>query len=149
MKKVRLIKKPKKIKKKTRWKLVKELDAIYSLYIRLRDCMKWWRTFCPLCNWYGTYKDAQNMHFITRGCYALRWYDKNCHSGCVRCNVFLNGNYIEYTRWMIERYGLEFVDELRSLRNEVYIIKNPEIEEKIDFYKKTVKALKLNKAIID
>ena len=44
------------------------------------------------------------MHFITRACWYYRYDEDNCHAGCMRCNVILNGNYIEYTRYMQNKY---------------------------------------------
>lgn len=150
MKKTKQIKKIKKPKKKTRWQLVKMLDAIFSIFIRLRDCYKSTRTItCPLCPRTGDYKHAQNMHFITRWCLVLRRDETNCHAWCYRCNVLLKGNYIEYTRLMIDMYCIEYVDQLRSKKNEVSIMKTHEIEEKIQYYKEKVSELKLLKAIID
>lgn len=34
---------------------------------------------------------------------------------CPRCNGFLNGNYLEYSRYMIRRYGLDKWEQLMDL----------------------------------
>ena len=77
-------KKPKKVikkpKKKSRSRLVKDLDSLFSIYIRLRDSDKDGMVTCPLCKNKIHWKEAQNMHFITRGCYALRRDANNCHA---------------------------------------------------------------------
>lgn len=52
------------------------------------------------------------MHFITRAVYKYRRDEKNCHAGCMRCNVILHGNYIVYTRRMQRKYGEILVDEM-------------------------------------
>lgn len=56
------------------------------------------------------------MHFITRQCLPLRFDPENCHAGCVRCNIFLHGNYIQYTMAMIGKYGLEKVRKIVERR---------------------------------
>lgn len=45
----------------------------------------------------------QGGHFIPRGCRCTRWLGQNVHPQCTRCNGFLNGNYIMYSRWMQQR----------------------------------------------
>ena len=57
---------PKKAKKPKRQKLIKELDRVFSKFIRLRDCDKKGIVTCPLCGAKIPYEKAQNMHFISR-----------------------------------------------------------------------------------
>lgn len=67
----------------------------------------------------------------------------NCHPQCARCNVFLKGNYINYTRYMIDRFGREAVDQLEVKSKSTIKISTPELEEKIEYYKKKVKELNI------
>lgn len=133
-------KKPKKKKVKSRSKLIKELDTAYSQYIRLKDSIKGIAT-CVTCGAKANYKLLQNGHRITRGNYKYRRSDDNCHVQCMRCNIFLSGNYKAYTLFMIKKYGLEFVEERNNEINWITDIKNYELEEKIEFYKEKVKEL--------
>lgn len=121
-------------KTKTRQHLVKELDRVFSLFIRLRDCNDKGIVVCPLCWAKITRKQAQNMHFITRACFLYRYDEDNCHSGCMRCNVFLNGNYIVYTRRMQQQYWVEKVDEMINNRFLVFKIPTQTLVEMIDYY---------------
>ena len=50
----------------------------------------------------------QGGHFIPRGCRITRWTQENVHPQCNRCNGFLNGNYIMYSRWMHTHYPDEY-----------------------------------------
>jgi len=139
-KRLRTAKKPKTAKKKktkTRSQLVKELDAVFSLFIRLRDDGKG----CVTCGEKKPYKEMQNCHFYSRGRYPTRWDETNCHSGCYRCNVLLKGNYISYTKYMIDTYGREYVDELefKSLNGDK--IQTPVIREKIEYYREKVQKM--------
>ena len=58
------------------------------------------------------------------------------------CNVFKNGNYIIYTKKMIER-DKQWFDESESLLKQIYTIKTFEIEEMIlDYSAKLVQEAK-------
>lgn len=74
----------------------------------------------------------------------LRWSEENCFPQCVACNVFRSGNYIEYTRKLIDEYWIEKVDELRSMKTRSKNWKTYEIEEMIETYKNIVENLKEN-----
>ena len=100
------------MKKLSRNKIIKKLDWVFSEYIRLRDSNSKWIVECPLC-WKRIYwKYAQNMHFVSRWVLKYRFSEKNCHAGCMRCNVILHWNYIEYTRFMQRKYWFEFVESI-------------------------------------
>ena len=96
----------------TRQDYVKELDWVFSKFIRLRDCNDKWIVVCPLCWARIPREKAQNMHFLSRWNMKHRYDEKNCHAGCMRCNVILNWNYIAYTRRMQKQYWISYVDKL-------------------------------------
>ena len=123
--------------KVSRGKLVRKLDSVYSQYIRLKDSVGGDAT-CVTCGITKPWKELQNGHFYTRGRYSTRWDDDNCHVQCYRCNVALKGNYIAYTKYMINRYGMDFVDELerKSLNSEK--ITTVGLAELIQFYQDKV-----------
>lgn len=140
--------KAKKPKKLSRGQIVKKLDSAYSQYIRVKDAVGGDAT-CVTCGVTKHWKELQNGHFYTRGRYATRWDDDNCHVQCMRCNVMLKGNYIAYTKYMINRYGMDFVDELEIKSLTTYKISTVELVEKIELYKQKVTELQLaNKSIV-
>ena len=128
-------------------KLIKKLDAIFSRFIRLRDCDKKGFIVCPLCWAKIFWKLAQCMHFITRGCKLYRYDEINCHAGCKRCNVVLHWNYIVYTLWMIEKYWLEKVEEMKLNSKKTHKLKTYELESMIDYYSAQVQDLAKEKGI--
>jgi len=81
------------------------------------------------------------MHFISRGCWRYRYDEDNCHAGCMRCNVILHGNYILYTRWMQNTYGIKKVDEMINKKAQVYKIPTPQFLEMIEYYTQKVDKL--------
>lgn len=132
----------KKQKKLSRQDYVKELDSIFSKFIRLRDCNEKGVVVCPLCWAKIPREKAQNMHFLSRGIMKHRFDEKNCHAGCMRCNVILNGNYIAYTRRMQKTYGIAYVDKLIADKWP-YKIPTPMLVEMILYYRKKVDMLML------
>lgn len=101
------------LKKKglNRKKLIKQLDSIFSWYIRIKNSVNGDAT-CVTCGKTDAWGKMQNGHFFTRGRFPTRWDEMNCNVQCPACNLFLHGNYIIYTKYMLDRYGREKVDEL-------------------------------------
>jgi len=138
-----------KVKKKTksRSQLVKELDAIFSRYIRLRDADDKGICSCITC-WEKVHrKNIQNWHFITRWNYKYRWSENNCYAQCMPCNIYKSGNYISYTLAMIWKYGEGIVREMQEDK-ELIKVSTPEIREMIEKYKYEVELLMKIKDII-
>ena len=119
----------KKPKAKTRSYYVKQLDSVFSLYIRQSK-----PNVCVTCGKKDDPKNLQNGHFYSRAKYPTRWHEDNCHPQCPRCNVFMKGMYIEYTMFMIDKYGREYVDELKELAYSRKKITTVEIKEMIEKY---------------
>lgn len=130
----------KKKKKLSRQDYVRELDTIFSKFIRLRDCNEKGIVVCPLCWARIPREKAQNMHFVSRWVMKHRYDEKNCHAGCMRCNVILNGNYIVYTRRMQKTYWMGFVDRLISDKWP-YKIPTPMLVDMINYYSQRVDKL--------
>lgn len=135
---------PKKSKKPKRQKLIKELDHEFSRFIRLRDCDKRWMIKCPLCGAIIPFNKAQNMHFISRWVLKYRFDESNCYAWCMRCNVILNWNYIEYTLFMINKFWRGKVEEMKNDKRP-FEMKTREIEEKLEYYKNVNQELEKKK----
>lgn len=120
-------------KKRSRQDYIRELDSVFSAFIRLRDCNSKWIVVCPLCWAKIPRKKAQNMHFVSRWVMKHRYDEKNCHAGCMRCNVILNGNYIAYTRRMQKTYWISYVDKLIADKWP-YKIPTPMLVDMIHYY---------------
>ena len=138
------------MKKKKTWptrsQLIKKLDQIFSVYTRLSVADNDWYITCPLCWARVHWIKAQNMHFITRSVFKYRWDEKNCHAGCMRCNVILHGNYIIYTRRMQRKYGEILVDEMINDK-QIMKIATWSLQEMIERYADLVNDLARSKGI--
>jgi len=102
--------KVKKVKQKTTSQLKKELDKLFSIYIR----NKYARNGMVACYTCGAVKevlDIQNGHFISRVYLATRFDIDNCRPQCRGCNLFGNGKPVEFARKLeLENKGI--VDKL-------------------------------------
>jgi hypothetical protein len=105
------------------WK--KKADKIFSLWVRNREKQ------CVLC---GSRNSLQAGHYVSRSCNQLRYDERNVHTCCMRCNVFLNGNMVEYTAFMIQKYGSGIINELRHEKVKTKQWKAVELQELIKRY---------------
>ena len=114
--------KKKAVKKISAKKEKEKLDKIFSIYIRLRDCLETTGStglgHCFTCGKSFLFDELQCGHFFSRKFLPIRFDDDNCHIQCAGCNVFKSGNYIEYTTRMIDVYGRDKVEELREKSKE-------------------------------
>lgn len=56
-------------------------------------------------------------HFLPTSTHRpIRYYTKQIHQQCVKCNQYNDGMPVKYRLFMIERYGLPFVEKLEEQR---------------------------------
>lgn len=106
--------KPKK-KRATISSVKKKVWALFSQYIRMRDCLKTTGCasfgLCITCGKRYHFKLLQAGHFIPGRHNANLFSEEGCHAQCYNCNFNLGGNTLEYRRKIIEMYG-EGYDEI-------------------------------------
>lgn len=129
----------KKKKPKTITKLKKELDDVFSKYIRHFYSLDGENVECYTCGVVKPIKEMQNAHFWSRSHLSTRWEEENCRVGCVSCNIYKSGNYIVYTRKMLLELGEEKFKELEDLKNSTFKLTKSWLEEKIEYYSSKVK----------
>jgi len=76
------------------------------------------------------------------GGFAIRYDEMNVHAQCMRCNVHLSGNPIEYRERMVKQYGEKEVKKLEARRHD--IIKDFDYDAAIKKYKTLCDELGLN-----
>ena len=108
--------------------LIKKADRIFSLFIRNRDAVDL-QGRCCTCGSLGN----QAGHFIKRTHKKIRWHPQNVHTQCCKCNLFLDGNEAEYSRFIINKYGLETFNWLLSQKG-TYKVTREEVEKVIEAY---------------
>jgi hypothetical protein len=120
-------------KSKSYGKLKKELDRVFSIFIRQRDKGK-----CYTCNVKKDPKQMQCGHFFTRARMATRWNETNCHCQCVGCNIFKSGNIAEYAVRLEKEYGQGIIQKLRKESLKMRQYKTGELEKLIKHYKSKI-----------
>lgn len=89
-------------------KLKKELDRVFSLYIRAK--------YGPNCYTCESERGTQNGHFIIRQYLFTRWEEDNCRPQGFGCNIRRKGNTIEFEERLKKELGEARVEELKASR---------------------------------
>lgn len=124
-------------KAKTRGQHLKELQAAFNAWIRMRDAGQ----PCIAC---GRHHRGQNHagHYRSVGsCPELRFEPDNVHLTCQPCNVHLSGNLIQMRIGMIKKIGLARVEWLEGPHPPKKLTL-PEIQEMKAFYRTEVRRMK-------
>lgn len=97
-------------KQKTYKQLLKELDKIFSLYIRTRD-----KGQCFTCPTKKPIKEMHAGHYISRRILSTRFYDKNVFCQCPKCNIFQEGNKPQFAINLQKKFSNGILNELDQL----------------------------------
>jgi hypothetical protein len=92
-----------------------EADAKKSFqkWIRLRDTGK------PCISCGKITNEMDGGHFKKAEIYSgVIFNEMNCNSQCRKCNRFQNGNELNYRLGLIERYGIEYANNIEELANQ-------------------------------
>ena len=124
--------------------IIKRLDKLCQTCARYRGARKrngeWWNN-CVSCGQPVLCSKANGGHLVGRSCYPLRWDEKNVNCQDVRCNLYKNGAYVEYSQWFIRKYGEDTFNKYVDLYREWQVGNIPaltmaELKEKHDFWLK-------------
>lgn len=138
--------------KQTKSQLLKEADRLFSLFVRNRDADKNGNIQCVGCGKVynidqvdnGGNKVVQNLHFIDRGIYNLRFSEENCHAGCSYCNLDMSLNkngfaYRRYLEFMTTTYGEEAIAEMTIEHRKINKLEIAQLKNIIEHYQPQVK----------
>ena len=124
----------------SRSKIVKDLDAVFSRYIRLRAANLDGFVECYTCGRSYHWKKIQCGHFMSRARYATRWNEDNCRPQCYGCNVMQQGRQYDFGLNLDrEREGL--AEEMHQLSLTTVKLATWELEEMLQEYREKVKSL--------
>lgn len=115
------VRKPRKAKSE-RKRLVAQLDAVFSLYIRMRDRAKT-KGACVL----GCGFIEQCAHLITRAKHSVRWDPRNASGQCAGANIRHEYDPNPYTSWYIRQHGLEAYEALVRDSNRIAKFSNDQL----------------------
>lgn len=138
--------KPKK-RKISRAGLIRKLDEIFSLYIRLRDTDANGYGKCITSGEFVHFKDADCGHFISRNNMATRWDSQNCNLQGRKDNRFLSGRQYEHGLAIDRKWGSGTAEKLLIKSKSPAKYMDFEIEGLIWCYQSEVEKLKKMKSI--
>lgn len=121
-------------KEETLWKW-------FSYYVRLKDCVDGGFGECISCGKYIYFKDGDAGHYIPqKNHYSVLYDEMNVHLQCVSCNQHGSGEVAKYRIRIIEKYGLEAVEDLER-RSKIITKRMPlwEVQEKSAKYRQLAK----------
>ena len=117
---------------------IKLAQQVFNQYIRLRDQGK----PCIACD-NKNMKKINASHFYSAGGHmAVRFDERNVHSGCEYCNTYLSGNLIFYRENLIKKIGIEEFERLSVDAMQTRKYTREELKEVINTYKLKIKLLK-------
>jgi hypothetical protein len=124
------------LKKKSDY--LKDAKKVFQLWIRKRD----FDQPCISCGCKESNQWAGGHYFSAYPFTGLIFEETNCHKQCnSKCNKFLSGNLTEYRKGLIQRYGIEYVENLERL-SETQRTKAWSKDELIEMKKKYLNYLK-------
>lgn len=121
------------MKTKSLSKYKKELDNVFSKYIRKKYADKNGYVKCYTCSVVKPISEMQNGHWIPRNNLSTRFSEENCRPQCVGCNMFNKGRPDVFAVNLIKE-GIDIV-KLQQTKYKVFKVDKIWYEEKLNYYK--------------
>jgi hypothetical protein len=119
--------------KKSRKSIVKRLDTVFSLYIRLKDSDENGFCKCISCQKIQHYKDVDAGHFISRRHMSTRYDVDNVFPQCRYCNRYVAGNQWLYSQ-ALEKIKKNLPEKLYLKSKQTVKYSNEDLESLISYY---------------
>jgi len=127
-------------KKKPISKLKKDLDTIFSKYIRQRYASGG-IAVCFTCDKRDHWKKLQAGHFMSRRFLSTRWDETNVQVQCVKCNMFNQGEQYTFGKLLDVRVGDRTSEYLEWQSKQTCKMMRCDYEDKITEFKEKLKKL--------
>lgn len=127
-------------------KVKKDLGKIFSMFIRMRDCLETTGTLdeglCCTCKKRYPLKKLQAGHFIPGRMDSILFEPTCVHAQCYRCNMRRQGEWVRYYRFMQKKYGDAQIARLMKLSEQVRVIDEKWIASTAIYYLAKIDELK-------
>ena len=114
----------------------KELDKIFSLYVRAKYANVFGSVKCYTCGKSFHWRTIQNGHFVQRAILVTRWDENNCRPQCVGCNIFGRGKIHIFSEKLLKELGKEKYLKLVSQNKTNIMGSPPDVKKLLIKYKK-------------
>lgn len=122
------------MKKKSRKNIVKRLDTVFSLYIRLREAENE-IVECFTCSKKSHFKKGMQCgHFQSRKNYSTRWDPDNCRVQCYVCNVMKYGEQYKFGLKLDKLFGKGTAESLLIKSKKTVKYSDDDLETLITYY---------------
>ena len=128
-------------KDKTHAALKKDLDAIFSKYVRWYYADENGVVECYTCDSQKLVKEIQNGHFQSRTNTSTRWHLNNCRPQGVACNMFRQGEQLKFYRRLVADIGEQNVEEVIILSKSSVKYSKQDLKDLIKHYKQLLKEI--------
>lgn len=115
-------------------KLKKELDRVFSLFVRQRGAEPNGLTACVTCGRVAHWKEMDAGHYVPRQDLATRWHERNVWPQCRPDNAFRGGEPEKMAAYIDGRWPGQAA-ELRELGRRPFKLNRQWLEAKIAHYK--------------
>lgn len=92
-----------------------------SLYVRAKECIETTGSIeygmCCTCGAIKPFKELDAGHYISGRNNSILFVLDGIHIQCRYCNRFREGRKDEYENYMLNRYGKEVCDKLKSMKH--------------------------------
>ena len=129
-------------------KLKKELDRVFSIFIRQRDSDDNGFGHCVTCGLWKHWKQMDAGHYVPRQDLATRWEQKNVHIQCKRCNGFRGGEPEKMAAYIDSYYGPGISEWMKSLSKQKFRPSKDWLQGAINNYKAKIGEIDANKAFL-
>jgi hypothetical protein len=140
-------------KEMTLSKAKKKLWTLFSIYIRMRDCIETTGSIswgiCITCGKRYHFKLLQAGHFVAGRHNAGLFSEQGVHAQCYNCNINLKGNTLEYRRQIVKKYGVDADIRLEIEAAQTLQYKVCDLEDMIEVYKAKIRDLEIQNKVPD
>jgi Bacteriophage Lambda NinG protein len=116
-------------------KLKKELDRVFSIFIRERDSNEYGHGSCVTCGLNKHWREMDAGHYMPRQDLATRWDEHNVHLQCKKCNGFRSGEPEKMAAYIDSYYGHAESERLRVVAKRKFRPTRDWMQYKIQQYK--------------
>lgn len=126
-------------------KLEKQLDSLFSKYIRLLWADRYGMLYCFTCDDRIHWKKAHAGHFKRRGRHhSLRWNYVNVAPQCYTCNCTKNGMEETFKENLIKGYGADILEYIEKKEKVLFKLSEDWLKSQIVFYSTLVRKMEVS-----
>lgn len=129
-------------KDESRANLIADLDAVFSLFLRIKSSDKNGIAQCVTCHTKDHYKNMDCGHWIPRANMGTRWNEYNTGVQCKKCNQFNYGEEKKFAEY-IEKCYTGMCDWLAEISQQPTKFSISDLKELLITYREKLRIVKL------